>query len=85
MPRVSEFFHMTSTCDASQRQVHHVAVCSNVTQQAENYPNFISTITTGDESLVYGYDPEKQQQSSMTKWLSSGDEFRELSGTPYML
>jgi hypothetical protein len=33
-------------------------------EQTENDPNFISTIITGDESLVCGYDPEAKQRFS---------------------
>jgi hypothetical protein len=35
-----------------------IAVCSEIKEQTENNPNFVSTIIIGDESWVYGYDPE---------------------------
>jgi len=39
--------------------------CLQGTQkQARDDPNFISNIITGDETWVYGYDPETKQQSS---------------------
>jgi histone-lysine N-methyltransferase SETMAR len=36
-------------------------------KQARDDPNFISNITTGNETWVYGYDPETKQQSSQWK------------------
>jgi len=44
-----------------------VSVCRELKQQARDDPNFISNITTGDETWVYGYDPESKQQSSQWK------------------
>ena len=41
-----------------------VSVCRELKQQAREDPNFISNIITGDETWVYGYDPETKQQSS---------------------
>ena len=45
----------------------HVSVCREIKQQARDDPNFISNIITGDETWVYGYDPETKQQSSHWK------------------
>jgi histone-lysine N-methyltransferase SETMAR len=45
----------------------HVSVCRELKQQARDDPNFISNITTGDETWVYGYDPETKQQLSQWK------------------
>jgi histone-lysine N-methyltransferase SETMAR len=45
-----------------------ISVCREQKQQARDDPNFISNITTGDETLVYGYDPETKQRSS--QWTS---------------
>jgi len=39
-----------------------VSVCTELKQQARDDPNFISNIITGDETWVYGYDPETKQQ-----------------------
>ena len=36
-------------------------------EQVHNDPTFMSRIITGDESWVYGYDPETKQQSSQWK------------------
>jgi histone-lysine N-methyltransferase SETMAR len=49
----------------------HVSVCSELKQQARDDPNFISNIITGDETWVYGYDPEIKKQSSQWKWPNS--------------
>jgi hypothetical protein len=49
---------------SNDQKEHRVAVCSELKEQTENDPNFTSAIITGDESLVYGYDPETKQQSS---------------------
>jgi hypothetical protein len=51
----------------NDQKEHRVAVCSELKEQIENGPNFISTIITGDESWVYGYDPETKQQLSQWK------------------
>ena len=48
-----------------------VSVCREFKQQARDDPNFISNIITGDETWVYGYDPETKQQSSQWKSPSS--------------
>ena len=41
-----------------------VSVCRELKQQARDYTSFISSIITGDETWVYGYDLETKQQSS---------------------
>jgi hypothetical protein len=45
---------------------HRVAVCRELKDQARDDP-VISKVITGDESWVYGYDPETKQQSSQWK------------------
>jgi histone-lysine N-methyltransferase SETMAR len=42
-------------------------ICKELKDQARDDPNFISKVITGDESWVYGYDPETKQQSSQWK------------------
>jgi hypothetical protein len=44
-------------------------MCLELREKANEDPTFISTIITGDESLIYGYeyDPETKQQSSLWK------------------
>jgi type II secretory pathway pseudopilin PulG len=49
---------------SNAQKEYRTAVCTETTEQAENYPNFICIIITGDESWVFGYDPEAKQQSS---------------------
>jgi len=38
------------------------SACWELKQQARDDPNFISSIITGHETWVYGYDPETKQQ-----------------------
>jgi hypothetical protein len=48
----------------SDQKIHRVAKCSELKEQTKNDPNFISTIITGAESWIYGYDSETKQKSS---------------------
>jgi hypothetical protein len=41
-----------------------IAACYKLMEQTKNDPKLISTIITGEESWVYGYEPETTQQSS---------------------
>jgi len=52
---------------SDDQKVLRVSVCRELKQQARDDPSFISNITTGDETWVYGYDPETKQQSSQWK------------------
>jgi hypothetical protein len=45
----------------------HLSVATNMLQEAESDENFIAQIITGDETWVYGYDPETKRQSSQWK------------------
>jgi len=57
---------------AERRQEgHHISVCRDLKQQARENPNFISSIITGDETWVYGYDLETKQQLSQWKLSNS--------------
>jgi len=47
-----------------------LSVCTDLRERAENDPNFMSSVITGDESWVYGYDPETKQMSSHWKTAS---------------
>jgi hypothetical protein len=47
---------------SDDQKAHRVSVCREL-KQARDDPNFISSIITGDETLVYVYDPETKQQS----------------------
>jgi histone-lysine N-methyltransferase SETMAR len=52
----------------TQDQMEHCATaCSELLQCAENDVTFLPSIITGDESWVYGYDPETKQMSSQWK------------------
>jgi hypothetical protein len=41
-----------------EQKEHHVAICQELRQRALDDPSFMSRVITGDESWVYGYDPE---------------------------
>jgi hypothetical protein len=41
---------------------HCVTACRELLQRAENDATFLPSIITGDESWVYGYDPETKQR-----------------------
>jgi hypothetical protein len=48
----------------------HLAVARDLLQCANQDTNFTKTIITGNESSVYGYDPEMKAQSS--QWTTLG-------------
>jgi hypothetical protein len=48
------------TNDQKQRLVN---MCLELREKANEDPAFISSIVMGDESWIYGYDPETKQQS----------------------
>lgn len=50
-----------------EQKAHRVEVCQDLLQHARDDPTFMSRVITGDESWVYGYDPETKQQSSQWK------------------
>jgi len=52
------------TADQKQQRVN---ICSELCQLASDDETFLSRVSTGDESWVYGYDPETKQQSSQWK------------------
>jgi hypothetical protein len=52
---------------SDDQKVLRVSVCRELKQQTRDDPNFISNIIIGDETWVYGYDPETKQQSSQWK------------------
>jgi hypothetical protein len=47
---------------SDDQNAHSVSVCREL-KQATDDPNFISNFITCDETWVYGYDPETEQQS----------------------
>jgi len=44
-----------------------LSVATNMVQEAESDEKFVGQIITGDETWVYGYDPETKRQSSQWK------------------
>ena len=50
----------------AEQKDDRVSICT-----AQNDQNFMSSVITGDESWVYGYDPETKQMSSQWKTASS--------------
>ena len=48
-----------------------MSVATNMLQEAESDRNFMGQIVTGDETWVYGYDPETKRQSSQLKCADS--------------
>jgi len=53
-----------------EQKEHRVAICQELHQCALDDPSFMSRVINGDESWVYGYDPETKQQS--LQWKSPG-------------
>jgi len=64
----AKFVPRILTADQKQQRVN---VCTVLRQLASNDENFLSRVITGDDSRVYGYDPETKQQSSQWKSLTS--------------
>ena len=59
----AKFVHRILTADQKQQRV----VCTELRQLASDDETFLSRVITGDESWVYGYDPETKQQSPSGK------------------
>jgi len=53
----------------AEQKDNRVSICTDLRDRAQNDPNFMSLVITGDECWVYGYDPETKQMSS--KWSTS--------------
>jgi len=65
MHRVAaKFVPRILTADQKQQRVN---VCIELRQLASDDETFLSRVITGDESWVYGYDPETKRQSSQWK------------------
>ena len=62
MRRISARFMLRQLSD--DQKAHRVSVCRELKQKARDDPTMISNIITGDETWVYGFDPETKQQSS---------------------
>jgi len=53
-----------------QKQLH-LQIAQDMLDRVECGSNFLNTMITGDESWVYGYNPETKAQPSQWKYLSS--------------
>jgi len=60
-----------------EQKEHRVAICQELRQRAVDDPSFPSRVITGNESWVYGYDPETKQSS---QWKSPGSPDRRRRG-----
>ena len=68
MRRVSVKFILKLLSD--EQKQHRLQVAKEMINRSENDPDFLNRVITGDESWVYGYDPETKVQSS--QWKSPG-------------
>ena len=48
----------------AEQKDDRVSVCTDLCDRAQNDPNFMCSVITGDKCWVYGYDPETKQMSS---------------------
>ena len=55
----------------AEQKDNRMPICTDLHKRAQNDPNFMSLVITGDKSWVYGYDPETKQMSSQWKTASS--------------
>lgn len=53
------------------QQIARVAHCRDIIQTAENDPDFLDSIITGDETWCFKYDPDTKRQSE--QWKSKGE------------
>jgi len=54
-----------------EQKEHRIEVCLELKNRDSNDPSFIKSIIPGDETWVYGYDPETKVQSSQWKTANS--------------
>ncbi|GFS68826.1 uncharacterized protein NPIL_73671 [Nephila pilipes] len=54
----------------TEQKEHRIASSEDLIAAADEDPNFLKTIVTGDESWCLEYDPETKRQSS--EWTSPG-------------
>jgi hypothetical protein len=52
---------------SNDQKEYCIAVSTELKEQTENDPSFISTIITSDESWVFDHNPETTKQSSQWK------------------
>jgi hypothetical protein len=60
-------------------KVKHVSVCEELHQITSADAASMSRVVTGDESWIYGYDPETKQQPSQLKGPTQDTKKRETS------
>ena len=53
------------------QKIARVEHCKDIVETAENDPEFLDSIITGNESWCFKYDPETKRQS--TEWKSKGE------------
>ena len=68
MQQVSAKFILKLLSD--EQKQHRLQVAQEMINRSENDPDLLNRVITGDESWVYGYDPETKAQSS--QWKSPG-------------
>ena len=67
MPENSNWKFANGMCDSDicapslteEQKNDRMSVCTDLHDRAQNNPKFMSSVITGDERWVYGYDPEK--------------------------
>lgn len=69
MRRVSAKF-VPKLLTTEQKQLR-LEIAQDMLDSANSNPNFLNTVITGDESWIYGYDPETKMQSSQWKHSTS--------------
>lgn len=47
-----------------EQKENRVSVCMEIKDRLDAHPDFMAKIITGDESWIYGYDPETKIQGS---------------------
>ena len=55
----------------AEQKDNRMSICTDLCERAQNNPNFMSSVLSGDECWVYGYDPQTKQMSSQWKTASS--------------
>ena len=65
MRRVSAKFIPKLLSD--ERKQHRLQVAQEMIHRSESDPDLLNMVSTGNESWVYGYDPETKAQSSQWK------------------
>ena len=60
----------------AEQKDNRVSICTDLQDRAQNDPNFMSSVITGDECWVYGYDLETKQMSSQWSTSSSSSSPR---------